>query len=191
MSNNLNRFINHNREGFDIEKPPEKVWEQIEKDLNAGVSKPVHSLKKKSWSVAAAVVLTITLAAGYFLFNRGNFANQGLAKTKTDLPANDIDIAAIDPVYAQHAAHFSELIEEKQKELKAIQQDEPALYATFSFDVQRLDSAYTVLKLQLPQNPNKEELLEAMISNLQLQIELLNQQLSIIQKIKESKSKSL
>ncbi len=190
MSNNLNRFINQNRESFDTETPSEKVWEQIEKKLQSGASKPVHSLKKKWWSIAAAVVLTMTVAAGYFLFNRDNIGEPAV-KTKAGLPVNDIDIAAIDPVYAQHAAHFSELIDEKQKELKAIQQDEPALYATFSLDIQRLDSAYTLLKHQLPVNPNKVELLNAMISNLQLQIELLNQQLGIIQKIKHSKSKSL
>jgi len=43
----------------------------------------------------------------------------------------------------------------------------------------------------LPVNPNKEELLQAMIYNLQLQIDLLNQQLNIIQKIKQAKSASL
>jgi phage shock protein A len=75
--------------------------------------------------------------------------------------------------------------------LKAIKTDEPFLYKKFSFDIKRLDSTYTLLKQQLPVNPNKEELLEAMIYNLQLQIELLNQQLNIIQKIKQSKSTSL
>jgi hypothetical protein len=44
------------------------------------------------------------------------------------------------------------------------------------------------LKDQLPKNPNQEELLKAMIQNLQWQIDLLNQQLNIIQKIKEAKN---
>jgi len=39
----------------------------------------------------------------------------------------------------------------------------------------------------LPSNPNREQLLEAMIQNLKLQTELLNQQLLIIQKIKQAK----
>jgi hypothetical protein len=44
------------------------------------------------------------------------------------------------------------------------------------------------LKTQLPKNPNREQLLEAMIRNLQLQTELLSQQLQIIQKIKNTKT---
>jgi hypothetical protein len=44
------------------------------------------------------------------------------------------------------------------------------------------------LKKELPVNPNREQLLEAMIENLRLQTEILNQQLSIINEIKASKN---
>jgi hypothetical protein len=43
------------------------------------------------------------------------------------------------------------------------------------------------LQKQLPKNPNHEQLLEAMIQNLQLQMKLLNQQLDIIKQINHSK----
>jgi hypothetical protein len=45
-----------------------------------------------------------------------------------------------------------------------------------------------VLRSTLNANPNTEQLLQAMISNLQMQIELLNQQLTIIQKVKQPKT---
>jgi hypothetical protein len=80
------------------------------------------------------------------------------------------------------------MIEVKQSELKKIQSDQPRLYQEFSSDIERLDSSYNILKTQLPKNPNREQLLEAMIKNLQLQTELLNQQLLIIQKIKNAKT---
>jgi hypothetical protein len=48
-----------------------------------------------------------------------------------------------------------------------------------------------VLRSTLNANPNTEQLLEAMISNLQMQIDLLNQQLSIIKKIKDPKSEKI
>jgi hypothetical protein len=79
------------------------------------------------------------------------------------------------------------LIEIKHEELKTLEKDEPLLYRQFSGDVQKLDSVYHSLKTQLPGNSNREQLIEAMISNLQLQIGLLNKQLSIIKKIKYSK----
>ena len=196
MSDNLDRFIKQNRSHFDEEQPSEKLWEQIEKGLQPKRHVPVRSLKQRWWTAAAAVILFATAATAYFIFKKDDPENQAVVKNNSVAPpdhevAKDADIAAIDPVYAQQAARFSLLIDEKQKELKAIQNDEPSLYKKFSFDIQRLDSTYTLLKQQLPVNPNKEELLEAMIYNLQLQIELLNQQLSIIQKIKQSKSASL
>jgi len=196
MSDNLDRFIKQNRSHFDEEQPSEKLWEQIEKGLQSKTPVPVRSLKQRWSTAAAAVILFATAATAYIIFKKTDPVNQPVVENNTIiLPDNkvakDADIAAIDPVYAQQAARFSLLIDEKQKELKAIQTDEPFLYKKFSFDIKRLDSTYTLLKQQLPVNPNKEELLEAMIYNLQLQIELLNQQLNIIQKIKQSKSTSL
>ena len=83
--------------------------------------------------------------------------------------------------------YYAKLIELKHEELKTLEKDEPLLYRQFSGDVQKLDSVYHSLKDQLPNNSNREQVMEAMISNLQLQIGLLNKQLDIIKQIKHSK----
>jgi hypothetical protein len=83
--------------------------------------------------------------------------------------------------------YYAKLIELKHEELKTLEKDEPLLYRQFSADVQKLDSVYHSLKTQLPNNSNREQVIEAMISNLQLQIGLLNKQLDIIKQIKHSK----
>jgi len=83
--------------------------------------------------------------------------------------------------------HYAKLVEIKQKELKTIEKDEPLLYQQFSMDVNKLDSAYHGLQQQLPKNPNREQILEAMLQNLQLQMGLLNHQLDIIKQINHSK----
>jgi hypothetical protein len=83
--------------------------------------------------------------------------------------------------------HYAKIVELRQKELKKIEKEEPLLYRQFSGDVNKLDSVYRSLKKQLNVNPNREQLLEAMIQNLQLQIGLLNHQLEIIKQINHSK----
>jgi hypothetical protein len=83
--------------------------------------------------------------------------------------------------------YYAKLIELKHEELKTLEKDEPLLYRQFSGDVQKLDSVYHSLKNQLPNNSNREQVMEAMIANLQLQIGLLNKQLDIIKQIKHSK----
>jgi hypothetical protein len=83
--------------------------------------------------------------------------------------------------------HYAKLVEIKQNQLKAIEKDEPLLYKQFFADVYKLDSVYRGLQSQLPKNPNREQLLEAMLQNLQLQMGLLNHQLDIIKQINHSK----
>jgi hypothetical protein len=83
--------------------------------------------------------------------------------------------------------YYAKLIELKHEELKTLEKDEPLLYRQFAGDVQKLDSVYHSLKTKLPDNSNREQVIEAMISNLQLQIGLLNKQLDIIKQIKHSK----
>ena len=83
--------------------------------------------------------------------------------------------------------HYAKIVELKQKELKKIEKDEPLLYKQFAGDVNKLDSVYRSLKKELDVNPNREQLLEAMIRNLQLQMDLLNHQLEIIKQINHSK----
>jgi hypothetical protein len=86
--------------------------------------------------------------------------------------------------------HYARLVELKHKELKTIEKDEPLLYRQFAGDVSKLDSMYRILEKQLPENPNREQLLEAMLQNLQLQMALLNHQLDIIKQINHSKKKA-
>jgi len=83
--------------------------------------------------------------------------------------------------------HYAKLVEIKHNQLKAIEKDEPLLYKQFASDVSKLDSVYHSLQSQLPKNPNREQLLEAMLQNLQLQMGLLNHQLDIIKQINHSK----
>ncbi|HVS96346.1 MAG TPA: hypothetical protein VHE54_07660 [Puia sp.] len=83
--------------------------------------------------------------------------------------------------------HYARLVEIKHNQLKAIEKDEPLLYKQFASDVNRLDSVYHSLQSQLPKNPNREQLLEAMLQNLQLQMGLLNHQLDVIKQINHSK----
>lgn len=198
MGNNLERFVRDNRNSFDSDSPSPDVWQRIEKQLQEKRSAPVRRLKHKWLAIAASVALVISVATVWLVMKNPDTAGNTVAVTDratspaaTDQPAKTDDIAAIDPEYARQVAQFAVLIDQKQDELKSLQKDNPGLYQKFSRDIERLDSTYNVLKHQLPVNPNKEELLQAMIYNLQLQIDLLNQQLDIIQKIKTSKTTSV
>ena len=67
MSDNIERFIRDNREGFDTQSPGKKNWEEIEKQI--GIPKAparIFSMKILRWSAAAAI-FTVIIATGLYL----------------------------------------------------------------------------------------------------------------------------
>ncbi len=103
--------------------------------------------------------------------------DQAVAQQDTD-PATD---------YREEMGYYTGLVRLKHKELRTIEKDEPLLYKQFAGDINKLDSVYHALEKQLPQSPNHEQLMEAMLQDLQLQMRLLNHQLGIIKQINHSK----
>jgi hypothetical protein len=115
-------------------------------------------------------------------------SSQSTAKSTPDVKGTTPDDNAdLNAAQNEEMYHYAKLVEIKQKELKTIEKDEPLLYEQFSMDVNKLDSAYHGLQQQLTKNPNREQILEAMLQNLQLQMGLLNHQLDIIKQINHSK----
>jgi hypothetical protein len=113
-----------------------------------------------------------------------NGTNPSIAGTN---PKENPDNNSLESSMNEEMYHYARLVEIKHKELRTIEKDEPLLYKQFASDVNKLDSVYRSLQVQLPTNPNREQLLEAMLQNLQLQMGLLNHQLDIIKQINHSK----
>lgn len=194
MSSPLEQFIRDNREQFDNDEPRPQVWSELEKQLTPPEQKgKVLAMKFLRLGIAAAILVLAGIGVFYLLVGK-----TGTSEPVTqNQPANNNPVATenklmeeINPGYAKEVYHFTQLIELKQTELKQIEKDNPELYKQFIGDINKLDSSYLSLKKELPVNPNREQLLEAMIQNLRLQTELLNQQLFIIKQIKQSKSKT-
>lgn len=186
MSSRLEQFMREHRDEFDSEAPAPQIWNKLEQELVPKKNKnKVFSMTILRWSAAAAILLLAGLGVFHLFSPGGQQAGpQGpVVKNEGDMLLKDIN-----PTYAKEVYHFTQLIELKQNELKKIEKDNPDLYKKFIGDITKLDSSYNVLKSELPTNANREQLLEAMIQNLRLQTELLNQQLQIIQQINQSKN---
>ncbi len=177
MSKKLERFIAENREDFDNEIPGKRIWEQVEKNMSNPKSIPLKRKPLLYWGVAAAI-LTILVLGIYFTMNKPMNPKPQLSG-----PVEQTDVQG-----SAMVNEFAKLIVMKQQELKQFSTDQPELYRKFTKDILQLDSTYNSLKTQIDVTPNREMLIEAMIQNLQLQLNVLNQQLHIIQQIKSSKN---
>ncbi|HUP10974.1 MAG TPA: hypothetical protein VM187_02135 [Niastella sp.] len=199
MSKGLEQFMRNHRDEFDTDEPGEHLWKNLEQQLTVKNPKEqkqatngsiVKVFKVMRWSAAAAILILAGIGI-YSLLNKRGFNSPDYAREQTikdTATVNERLLKEINPNYAQEVVQFTQLIELKQNELKEIEKVNPNLYKMFVGDINKLDSSYNALKKELPENPNREQLLEAMIENLRLQTEILNQQLSIINQIKASKS---
>ena len=177
MSKRFEDFVSDNKEEFDDLQPSADLWSRIEKQLPPQFNEPKKQ-EAKTFSlgfvmrVAASVILVMGI--GFAIYLHG---------TKKE----GVDLAAINPVYAKQQVQYTSLIETKRTELKSIAKTDPELYKEFSSEIAKMDSTYNRLNRDLRNSPNQERVLRAMIRNLQIQSEILNQQLGVIEQINQTK----
>ena len=188
MSNKLEQFIRDNREDFDSEEPRPQLWRKLQSDLQTGrKTDNVRHLSFLRWTAVAAIFV---MMLGMFFYMNRQSAQNDVAQVTPPAVADDKLLNEVNPAYAKEVYHFTQLIELKQNELKQIEKEHPELYSQFVKDIHKLDSSYQALRAEIPANPDPEALLEAMLQNLRLQADLLNEQLIIIKQIKKSKKNS-
>jgi hypothetical protein len=186
MNNNkLKKFIWDHRDEFDDEVPSEKVWQSIEGTFSEKKKKRSIVAPLYKWSMAAAAVLVISISAFLMLDKKP------AVTIDPPIVMEKPDTNNLPPEFIPQIDVIVTTIVMKQDELKVLAKDQPELYVRFTTDISKLDSSYNILKEKLKATPNKEVLLEAMILNLQLQLNVLNQQLSIINQIKQSTVKKI
>lgn len=178
----LERYIRDNREAFDDYEPSKDLWKKIE--AKTAQQKPKGKILSIKGLFGAEPKFALRIAAGIAIALTISFLAYNFGKTVAKNP----DIMALSPTYAKEITQFTSMVETKREELKELEQEDPELYHQFDGELTALEQNYQQLKQKLPKNPNQEELLKAMIENLNMQVDMLNQQLQIIQKIKEAKN---
>ncbi|GAB3909816.1 hypothetical protein [Mucilaginibacter boryungensis] len=182
MSKRLEDFIRNNKVEFDDLEPREGLWDNIESKLFTE-EQPVIELPKKRETktfslgyvlrVAAIVIMVMCISFVLYIKNQR---------------ANTVDYAAINPEFAKQRMQYASLVQTKRSELKTLTKSNPELYHEFSAEIAKMDSTYKKLNHDLATSPNQERVLRAMIRNLQIQTEVLNQQLNVIEQFNELKN---
>lgn len=151
----LEEYIVRHKAEFE-EEVPREAWTKIRAQL------PQRKSPRNAWFRYAAALL-VFLGAGYLI---------GL-KTGRVTEQENYDAALVT---------YTHKVDQKRARLETLVSNQPELEKTFSQDLSELQADFEYLKSQLPNNPNRETLINAMIKNLEWQIELLNQQTRIAEK---------
>jgi hypothetical protein len=178
MSKRLEEFVEMNRGEFDDLEPSADLWSKIEMHLP-----PQYNEVKKPEAKTFSLGFVMRVAATVMLVMGIGFAAYLHSEKKPH-----IDLAAINPIYAQQQVEYTSMIESKRSELKSIAKSDPQLYEEFSSEIAKMDSTYKKLNNELSTSPNQERVLHAMIRNLQIQTEVLNQQLNVVEQFNKMKN---
>ena len=161
MKDPLEEFIQQNRADFDDREPSKKVWRNIENAMGFERRSLWNSVAV--WRAAAVVFMVLS---GYLLIPKGNM--------DTAQPADVVmnDFKDVEAFYVSQISEKVGMIDEFKKS--------EGLNG-FTQDFQRLEAMYMVLKDEMKSDPSRK-VQDAMVLNLLVRIDLLNQQLYKLEK---------
>lgn len=181
MKKDLKSFIQENREAFDDATPSLHLWQGIASGLDElDRQRTDIPSSRTTWFAQVLKVAAVTFLVGtvgmliYFY---------GKREAYLDYSRVNPDLAAEQQVYAQ-------LVTQKKDSIAYIATSNPALYGEFSKVIDQMESNYEMLKQEFAKSPNRELTLEAMIRNLQAQIDILSQQLDILNYLNSAKNET-
>lgn len=162
----LEKYIQENRTAFDKRIPPADTWRRIEQNIH--VNGPSRS-RLRYWQAAAVFFFAISI--GLLVRNYSPSDAEVVVEEMTE--------------FSQTEKYYLRIIEDKESILTAYLANYPDLAADFSADLEDLHQNYEKLKDEFDKTGSLD-VLSALIRNLQLQQDLLNNQLEIIKQIENS-----
>ncbi len=162
----LEQFIKDHKEELDSDFNPEKNWDKIENKISNS-----NRSNFSIWMVAASITLVLSL--GWLVYDRIQLTDK--INALENLSVNDKPYAEIESLYQQNITEKAALVSQISKEKKI----------DINSDLKSLNKKYEDLKMQIKKQGAHPQLVNAMIQNLQTQIEILEQQLNILQDLQE------
>ncbi len=166
----LSDFIEDNRELFDDRIPSPELWNNINRQLNAG------SRKRRSltvfWVSGAAAALLLTLLVPSLWFSASN----RLQSYDKSLSGEIFEITN----------YYETQIEEKIQLVSTLSADEPSIRTELDADLAKLDQVLAELKEDLKDDVANREVISAMIQNYRMKLSILEQVLEYVDNTENS-----
>ncbi len=161
MGDQLEQFIMNNKDAFNDADPSEKVWKGINKKLGRN-----NGFLQVVWKVAAILFMVSTI---YLLMEKNFQESQAGPQFSEE--------------FRQAEDYYTQLISVKRMEIQ--EKLSPEEQKELLEEIDQLDVLYIELKETYQTNAASERIVDAMISNLQLRLQILSKQLEILENIKD------
>ena len=169
MKDSLKEFVAQNKHAFDAHQPAESSWKQIEMKLPERRFRLWNSVIL--WRSAAILLLGIST----FLFISKPVVKSSMGES-----------AQLKGEFKDLEFYYSNQIVEKKELVSQIQSDTGFTEDEVTQNLKKLEAMYQVLKIEMEKRPS-QDVKDALVLNLLVRIDLLNQQLNRLDK-KNSKT---
>jgi hypothetical protein len=167
MSDSLKKFVDQNREGFDFREPSEGLWEKIKSNLPK--NRVVWFNNIRIWQAAAIIFFSLSS----YLMITNNQSKSAITSNKLQVEFSDLE-----NFYNAQIAEKFELI----NKIDGFHDED-----SYTQDLEKLDAMYQVLREQMKTHPT-EKVKDALILNMLVRIDLLNQQIAALEASKKKPS---
>ncbi|MEM9992284.1 MAG: hypothetical protein AAF738_11015 [Bacteroidota bacterium] len=176
---NIEEFVQANREAFDTDTPKLGVWNGIERQLETQRTQ-VKVVHFNRWRAAVAAVALLVAGAAI-----GSLLTQNQQNITPSI-ANKVDIENIVPELSEMEVYYQHSVQEKIQQLTSYEQEHQSLMN----DLEELDVWREELKRDLLQAPKgkEEEIISEIIRSYQTKLELLEH---VLQRVRAAKYQKL
>ena len=159
----LEKFIQNNKESFDDQVPSKDLWSRIETET--GLTRKFR-IQPYISGIAATLLVVVGIGVAISVLNTNNNADESQTGLNTEVN--------------EAALYYETQINQKKSEIYELTANHPDVREGLNQDLAMLDSAMTDIKNDLKDNVANEEVIEAMIQNYRLKLQILEDILSYV-----------
>ncbi len=161
----LEKFVNENRDGFDDLTPDPAIWAQIQKDTT---KVKTFSIYKLILRVAAVVVIFVSS----YVFHDYRSENKHSAMLMEEADQSQLEEAKN---FFEAKAYYASLIGNKEKEVFLLIKEYPDLKNELKTEFKEVDRELSELQKDLKDGAMNEVIIEAMIQKYRLKLSILEE----------------
>ncbi|MEM6348708.1 MAG: anti-sigma factor [Bacteroidota bacterium] len=192
MQDQLEKYILSQKDQLDVFEPDDRLWERIDRELHEDEA-PVRKLNfwSQSWKVAAAIAMLVSAGALlWWVSLQSSTSEIVVAPTDPDQPAVTTNPQAFYTAeLTEVETYYSEQISAQKARIESFKTQGIVLDEALYEQMEMLNDNYVELQAELTHAEDQDLIVNAMIQNLMIQMQILNQQLMILEEIKTKQAK--
>lgn len=181
MQDSLEQFIIAHKQDFDVLETDDRLWQRIDQELHRAPDAKQIPFWARTWKYAASIAALVGLA-GFLLWQ-----NMGPVQQDTSELASSTQNELYPEELTEVESYYASMISTQMELIRDYRAEGVSIDAGMMTEIEELNQSYRELQEELLRTEDKELIVGEMINNLTLQLNLLNQQLTILERIKELK----